>query len=1574
VQDFDWLEFLAAYRGKEYLNWLRQKLHSIADVILIDSRTGVTEMGGVCTRQMADAVVSFCAPNFQNLEGVARVTGSLDSEAARNARDNRDLQVMVIPTRIDDSEADRLNEFSKTFGSKLEVPSLIPEALRGLDRPMWNLQVPYIPKFNYREERVIGPEVGPPDPPTKRLIQAYRNIALHLAVLAEDGGPVRRAFASEIATALPHLQPSRPPRMWPPLASNWVERPAELERLKGALKECSTAPNGGRLAVWGLAGMGKTNLVSRACQDEDIQRAFADGIVWLTLDRAWSPDMVQDWLRSAFALARTGGEQALTRALENKRFLFVVDDVWTLDQLESVFAYGRQDTRVIVTRDLATASAFQGTVVTIGAFSEGESANLLRNLSHIPSGQTDTVLSSMIAWPLGASLLRSELERRLAQKETSEQVWQTIEASLQRKGITAFDKAGVPDKSSSVARSLRGTLGRLSGEERTLLVSIGRSGDRGSVVVPADEHDSKPPEGRAPLSTAQETVGESQRLKRLESLGLVEVKASVARLHPLVWAWLVTQGELTTSVHTEKQLQREQNLRRGHEVLRGATATFDELKALAQFAKDARSFSLARRLYILARQPYQVSHLTADKKLGLAQKQALCTYKDEDLPAEERFNGAFQILAEADLQSPTPSQETLGLAGAICKCRWKITGRRSDLEGSLGYYQQGAKGPLGGDFGYTRINAAFVLDLLAKIEEKNSRSAAEALRRDAAKLRDEIVEQLPGLASQTANAWVKDEWWYGATLAEACFGLNRHWEAQFWLREALALDPPQWELETTTRQLAALAQAQGADERENSPAWQTLRILVGEADPALRALMAGKLGLALSGGGFRASFFHIGVLARLAELDVLRHVEVLSCVSGGSILGAHYYLEVRKLLQRQADSEITREDYIEIVQHLERDFLAGVQQNLRMRLLGSVSANLRSVLYPAYTRTKYLGELFERHLYARVQDDRSGPRWLDGLKIYPHGGGEDFNPKLDNWRRGTKAPILLLNATTLNTGHNWQFAVNWMGEPPMGSGVQVDRNDLLRRMYYSEAPLRYQRIRLGEAVAASACVPALFDPLELNGLYPQRSVQLVDGGVHDNQGVSGLLEQECTLIVVSDASGQMNSERAPSTEAYSVPARANSILMARVRAAEFQEIQTLRSSSALGGLMFLHLKKDLDLNRVDWVDCQDPYDRFDGAGPFHQGATLTSYGMPKTVQELLANIRTDLDSFTDCEAFSLMLCGYRMADAEIAKSLPTVQLKDAPRTAWRFQQVAPAVDHSRERAADHERLQQMLATAAARGFKVLRLSPFLGASLAASAVAVVYGAAREIGQFWHLDGWGMVRLLVGYAGGVVALLGISAIVYKILHGRKSLTVLLSGVLLATFGWFVAWPHIKVFDRIYLAFGKVGKPDSGNVSSIGLGGHRQATWLGFALCLLAGLLFLGGQRLPSSRNTMVHQADQAQARLQFSASVPDWDIVLRAEPDNKHALTRLGQALLALHRPAEAVGIFLKITPRGPEVLSDLAYAYKLQGDYRNAIATYKLLITSNPKRHSGLSRPCVRVRRAAGVRERHRHLWNNAYE
>src|SRR4051794_24973367 len=51
-----------------------------------------------------------------------------------------------------------------------------------------------------------------------------------------------------------------------------------------------------------------------------------------------------------------------------------------------------------------------------------------------------------------------------------------------------------------------------------------------------------------------------------------------------------------------------------------------------------------------------------------------------------------------------------------------------------------------------------------------------------------------------------------------------------------------------------------------------------------------KIGLSLSGGGYRAAAFHLGTLRKLKELNILNKIDVISTVSGGSIIGAYYAL------------------------------------------------------------------------------------------------------------------------------------------------------------------------------------------------------------------------------------------------------------------------------------------------------------------------------------------------------------------------------------------------------------------------------------------------------------------------------------------------------------------------------------------------------------------------------------------------------------------------------------------------------------------------------------------------------------
>ena len=102
-----------------------------------------------------------------------------------------------------------------------------------------------------------------------------------------------------------------------------------------------------------------------------------------------------------------------------------------------------------------------------------------------------------------------------------------------------------------------------------------------------------------------------------------------------------------------------------------------------------------------------------------------------------------------------------------------------------------------------------------------------------------------------------------------------------------------------------------------------------------------KVGLALSGGGFRASIFHMGVLRRLHELEILPKIDVISTVSGGSILGAALYLRLRCLLKELPDDQITIEHYIECIKDLELVLFEGVSRNLRMRTYSNLFKNVK---------------------------------------------------------------------------------------------------------------------------------------------------------------------------------------------------------------------------------------------------------------------------------------------------------------------------------------------------------------------------------------------------------------------------------------------------------------------------------------------------------------------------------------------------------------------------------------------------------------------------------------------------------
>ena len=326
----------------------------------------------------------------------------------------------------------------------------------------------------------------------------------------------------------------------------------------------------------------------------------------------------------------------------------------------------------------------------------------------------------------------------------------------------------------------------------------------------------------------------------------------------------------------------------------------------------------------------------------------------------------------------------------------------------------------------------------------------------------------------------------------------------------------------------------------------------------------------------------------------------------------------------------------------------------------------------------------------------------------------------------------------------------------------------------------------------------------LKNLYPDRTVRLVDGGVHDNQGVVGLLEQDCTVLLVSDASGQMESEPNPSKGEMGVLLRSNSILQARIREAEFDDVKARRRSSLLRGLMFLHLKKDLDADPVDWVDTEDPYGASEEARPASRRGPVTSYGIQKDVQRLLAGLRTDLDSFTDAEAYALMTSGYRMTEHSFPRCIDGFPVQQQAHD-WPFLSIEKPMTQNE----GSKKLKRLLEAGANIPFKIWKLSTPLRYT------SYLLGVLMIVGFFWAMWHCRNAEVFIWrWVGSFVALTLVAMLLKKVFGDRVGATIIrvaryketlkriAIGLGMGLVGWLVAWIHLGIFDKLFLKWGKV----------------------------------------------------------------------------------------------------------------------------------------------------------------------------
>jgi NTE family protein len=231
--------------------------------------------------------------------------------------------------------------------------------------------------------------------------------------------------------------------------------------------------------------------------------------------------------------------------------------------------------------------------------------------------------------------------------------------------------------------------------------------------------------------------------------------------------------------------------------------------------------------------------------------------------------------------------------------------------------------------------------------------------------------------------------------------------------------------------------------------------------------------LCLSGGGYRAALFHLGVCRRLNEVGILSSLDAISSVSGGSIFAAH-------MAKCIIDSNATC--FADYEHSVARPFRAFVKNDIRTtpalaRLLPWEWAN-------AGAGAESLAEQYRQHLVGEIT--------LGNLPDRPH-----FN----------------FCATDLVFGVNWIFSKGRVGDYQAG--------------YMTEANSNKQQVAV--AVAASSCFPPVFRGLPL-GLEPRdltggdapqgserdewvRQIALSDGGVYDNMALEPIWKNFASIIV-----------------------------------------------------------------------------------------------------------------------------------------------------------------------------------------------------------------------------------------------------------------------------------------------------------------------------------------------------------------------------------------------------------------------------------------------------------------------------
>lgn len=263
--------------------------------------------------------------------------------------------------------------------------------------------------------------------------------------------------------------------------------------------------------------------------------------------------------------------------------------------------------------------------------------------------------------------------------------------------------------------------------------------------------------------------------------------------------------------------------------------------------------------------------------------------------------------------------------------------------------------------------------------------------------------------------------------------------------------------------------------------------------------------LCLSGGGYRAMLFHVGVLIRLNEIGLLGKLKRVSSVSGGSITAGVLGMNWNAMAFAAGQTPKLEELLVEPIREMAR------------RTIDADSIGL-GMLSPFSTVSEKVATQYRKHLF--------GDKTLQDLPDDSAGEG----------------PRFVINATSVQSGALWRFSRPYMGDYRVGLFANP-------------------RTALATAVGASSAFPPVLSPatLSLAGenhipgsardltepVYRTKAV-LSDGGVYDNLGLETAWKRYRSLLV-SDAGGKVQAEPAPHDDWARHSLRVNELIDNQVR-------------------------------------------------------------------------------------------------------------------------------------------------------------------------------------------------------------------------------------------------------------------------------------------------------------------------------------------------------------------------------------------------------------------------------------------